>query len=91
MNASETGRGVWNRKHESVKTFNTKPALIQHVTNFDHGIDWDNITILKSESRAFRRRGKFSDKTKGSFTTYTVINRNDGANFPAFCSVFTAN
>ena len=56
----ETGRSVRTRKREhadAVKTFNTKKsALSQHVMNFDHRIDWDNVKIVKSESHAYRRR-----------------------------------
>ena len=56
----ETGRSVRIRKREhvyAVKIFNTKKsALSQHVLNFDHGIDWDNVKILKSESHAYGRR-----------------------------------
>ena len=52
----ETGRSVRTRKREhadAVKTFNTKKsALSQHVMEFDHRIDWDNVKILKSESHA---------------------------------------
>ena len=48
----ETGRSVRTRKREhadAVKTFNIKkPALSQHVMDFDHRIDWDNVKILKS-------------------------------------------
>ena len=55
----ETGRSVRTRKREhadAVKTFNTKnSALSQHVMDFDHRIDWDNLKILKSESQAYRR------------------------------------
>ena len=32
-----------------------KSALSQHVMDFDHRIDWDNVKILKSESHAYRR------------------------------------
>ena len=56
----EIGRSVRTRKREhadAVKTFNTKEsALSQHVMDFDHRIDWDNVKILKSESHAYRRR-----------------------------------
>ena len=56
----ETGRSVKTRKREhadAVKTFNTKTsALSQHVMDFDHRIDWDNLKILKSESHAYRHR-----------------------------------
>ena len=56
----ETGRSVRTRKREhadAVKTFNTKKsALSQHVMDFDHRIDWDNVKILISESHAYRRR-----------------------------------
>ena len=47
----ETGRSTRTRKREyadAVKTFNTKKlALSQHVMDFDHRIDWDNVKILK--------------------------------------------
>ena len=56
----ETERSVRTRKREhadAVKTFNTKKsALSQHVMDFDHRIDWDNVKILKSESHAYRHR-----------------------------------
>ena len=52
----DTGRSVRTSKREhadAVKTFNTKKsALSQHVMEFDHRIDWDNVKILKSESQA---------------------------------------
>ena len=51
--AGETGRSVRTRKWEhadAVKTFNTKKsALSQHVMDFDHRTDWDNVKILKPE------------------------------------------
>ena len=56
----ETGRSVRTRKRkqvDAVKTFNTnKSALSQHVMDFDHRITWDDVKILKSESRAYRHR-----------------------------------
>ena len=56
----ETERSVRirKRKHvDAVKTFNTKKLVLnQHVMDFDHRIDWDNVKILKSESHAYRRR-----------------------------------
>ena len=60
MNVGETERSLRTRKRkhvDAVKTFNTKKsALSQHVMDFDHRIDWDNVKILKSESHA--QRGK---------------------------------
>ena len=60
MYVGETGRSVGTRKREhadAVKTFNTKKsALSQHVMDFDHRIDWDNVKILKSELHAYRQR-----------------------------------
>ena len=54
------GRSVRTRKRghvDAVKTFNTKKsALSQHVMDFYHRIDWDNVKILKPESHAYRRR-----------------------------------
>ena len=73
MYVGERGRSVRTRKWEdadAVKTFNTKKsALSQHVMDFDHRIDWDNVKILKSESHAYRRRvaESFFDKSKGLF------------------------
>ena len=60
MYLGETGRGVRTRKRkhaDPIKTFNTKKsALSQHVMDFDHKIDWDNVKILKLESHAYRHR-----------------------------------
>ena len=73
MYIGETGRSVRTRKQEhadAVKTFNTKKsALSQHVMDFDHKTDWDNVKILKSEPHAYRRRvaESFFDKSNGSF------------------------
>ena len=40
-----------------LKLFNTKmSALSQHVMDFDHRIDWNNVKILKSESHEYRCR-----------------------------------
>ena len=51
MYVGETGCSVGTREREhadAVKTFNTKKsALSQHVIDFDHGIDWNNVKILK--------------------------------------------
>ena len=51
MYVGETGRSVRTRKREhvdAVKTFNTKKsALSQHVMEFDHRIDWDNVERTK--------------------------------------------
>ena len=51
VNVGETGRSVRTRKRkhaDAVKTFNTKKsALSQHVMDFDHRIDWDDVKILK--------------------------------------------
>ena len=91
----ETGRSVRTRKREhadAVKTFNTKKsALSQHVMEFDHRIDWDNVKILKSESHAYRRRVAKSFLINQKACSCNVINRNDGANFPTVYSVFVSN
>ena len=83
MYVGETGRSVRTRKQEHVdaaKTFNTKKlALSQHVMNFDHEIEWDNVKILKSESRAYRRRVAESLLINQKARSCNVINRNDGA------------
>ena len=68
----ETGRSVRTRKRQhadAVKTFNTKKSVLsQHVMDFDHRIDWDNVKILKLESHAYRGHcRKFFDKSKGLF------------------------
>ena len=51
VHVGQTGRSVRTRKREhvdAVKTFNIKKsALSQHVLNFDHRINWDNVKILK--------------------------------------------
>ena len=91
----ETGRSVRTRKREhadAVKTFNTKKsALGQHVVDFNHIIDWDNVKILKSESHAYRRRVAESFLINQKACSCYVINRNDGANFPAVYSMFVSN
>ena len=81
------------REHvDAVKTFNTKKsALSQHVMEFDHRIDWDNVKILKSESHAYRRRVAESFLINQKACSCNVINRNDGANFPTVYSVFVSN
>ena len=60
VRVGETGRCVRPRKREqvdAVEAFNTKESVLsQHVMDFDHRIDWDNVKILKSESHAYRRR-----------------------------------
>ena len=92
MYLGETGRSVRTRKREhadAVKTFNTKKsALSQHVINFDHRIDWDDVKILKSESHAYRRRVAESFLINQKACSCNVINCNDGANFPVVYSVF---
>ena len=91
----ETGRSVRTRKREhadAVKTFNTKKsALSQHVMDFDHRIDWDNVKILKSKSHAYRRRVAESFLINQKACLCNVIDRNDGANFPTVYSVFVSN
>ena len=83
----ETGRSIRTRKREqvdAVKTFNIeKSALSQHVMDFDHRIDWDNVKILKSESHAYRRRVAESLLINQRARWLNVINRIDGTNFPA--------
>ena len=81
------------REHaDAMKTFITKkPALSQHVMDFDHRIDWDNVKILKSESHAYRRRVVESFSINRKACSCNVINRNDDANFPSVCSVFVSN
>ena len=95
MYVGETGRRVGTRKREhadAVNTFNTKKsALSQHVIDFDYRIDWVNVKILKSESHAYRRRVAESFLINQKACLCNVINRNDGANFPAVCSVFIFN
>ena len=59
--------------------------------DFDHRIDWDNVKILKSESHAYRRRVAASLLINQKACSCNVINRNDGANFSAVCSVVISN
>ena len=59
--------------------------------DFDHRIDWDNVKILKSESRAYMRRVAESFLMNQNARSLNVNNHNDGANVPAVCCVFTAN
>ena len=91
----ETGHSVRTRKREhvdAVKTFNTKKsALSQHVMDFDHRIDWDNVKILKSEPHAYRRRVAESFLINQKTRSCNVINRNDSATFPAVYSEFVSN
>ena len=95
MHVGETGGSVRTRKREhadAVKTFNTKTlALSQHVMDFDHRIDGDNVKILKSESHTYRRRVAESFVINQRACSCNLINRNDGANFPAVCSVLVSN
>ena len=95
MYVGETGPSVRTRKREhadAVKTFNTKKsALSQHVMDFDHRIDWDNVKILKSESHAYRRLVAESFLINQKACSCNVIERNDGANFPTVYSVFVSN
>ena len=54
MCEGEMGQSVRTRKMEhvdTVKTFNIKKsAQSQHVGDFDHRINWDNVQILQSVS-----------------------------------------
>ena len=73
-------------------TFNTKKsALHQHVMNFDHRIDRDNVKILKSESHAYRCRVAENFLINQKACSLNTNNRNNGPKFPAVYSVFTAN
>ena len=75
-----------------VKTFNTKKsALGKHVIDFDHRIDWNNVKILKSNIHAFKRPVAESFLINQENRSLNVINRNDGANFPAVYNAFTTN
>ena len=58
--------------------------------NVDHKIDWDNVKILKSELRAYRHRVAENFLINEKARSLNVINRNDDANFPDVCNVFTA-
>ena len=59
--------------------------------DFDHRIDRNNVKILKSESHAYRRCIGESFLINQKACSCNVINRNDGANFPAVYSVFVSN
>ena len=95
MYVGETGRSVRTRKREhvdAVKTFNTKKlALSQHVIDFDHRLDWDNVKILKSELHTYRLCVVESFLINLKACSCNVINRNDDANFPSVYSVFVSN
>ena len=95
MYVGETERSIRTRKREhvdAVKTFNTKKsALSQHVMDFDHRIDWDNVKILKSESHAYRCRVAERFLINQKACSSNVINCNDGANFLTVYSVFVSN
>ena len=82
----ETGRSIKTRKREhfkAVKALDTKKsALCQHVVEFDHSIDWENVKVLKSEPHFNRRRIAESFLINKTAETTNVLNRNDGANFP---------
>ena len=74
------------------RLFNTeKSALSQHVMDFDHGIDWDNIKILKPESHAYRGRVAKSFLINQKACSCNVISCNDGANFVSVYNVFVSN
>ena len=57
--------------------------------NFDSRIDWNNIELLKSESHAYRRRIAKRVLINQKARSLNLINRNDGANFPAVHIVLT--
>ena len=59
--------------------------------NFHRRIDWGNVKILKSESHAYRRRVAESFLINQKARSLNVINRKDGANFPAVYSAFITN
>ena len=50
-----------------------------------------NVKILKSELHAYRRRVAERFLINQKTCSCNVINRNNGANFPAVYSVFVAN
>ena len=95
MRVGKTGCSVSTRKHghaDSVINFNTKKsALCQHIMDFDNQIDWDNVKILKSETRANRRHVAESFLIKQNARLLNVINHNDEANFSAGYGVLIAN
>ena len=77
--------------HDGSERVNTKKStLSQHVMDFDHRIDWDNVKTLKS-AHAYRRRFAESFLINQKTCSCNVINRNDGANFPTVYSVFVSN
>ena len=82
----ETGRSVKTRKREhvsAVRNFDPKKsALCQHVLEYDHVIDWENVKILKSEPHANRRRTGESFLINQKAKEFNVLNRNDGAILP---------
>ena len=59
--------------------------------DLNHRIDWDNVKILKSETRAFRRRFAKSFLINQMARSLSIINRNHDTNFPAVYSMYNAN
>ena len=62
----------------------------QHVMDFNHRINYDNVKIVKSESQACIRRVSQSLLINEKARLLNAINRNFGTNTPAVY-VFTAN
>ena len=57
-------------------------ALVQHVIDHDHTINWQETKILKSESNTFKRRFAESFLINERSKNCNVINRNDGLTIP---------
>ena len=62
---------------------------VRNVMDLDREIDWNNVKILKSESYVYRRRTAKSLLINQKSRSLHVINRKEGANFPAVCSAFS--
>ena len=58
---------------------------------FDHKVDWDDVKILNSSLRAYRRRVTETFLINQTARLPNLTNCNDGANFPAVYSVFIVN
>ena len=82
----ETGRSLKTRKKEHANAVKSnvikQSALVQHVIDHDHTINWQNTKILKSERNIFKRRFAESFLINQKSKKCDVINRNDGLSMP---------
>ena len=62
-------------------------ALVQHVIDHDHTINWQETTILKSESDTFKCCFAESFLINKRSKNCYVIHRNDGLSMPLVCKI----